>query len=238
MGQGDRMTVANKILNSLANAAALNLQAVTLVQGAVLHPAGERIRHVYFPTSGMISLLAVTTSGDQIETAVVGRDGVVGASIGAFGKNAIGQATVQVAGTALRMNGTDFLASFNDSEPFRTAINSYLTVILVQIQQSAACHALHSVDARLGRWLLQSRDAVESDEIKLTQEFLSQMLGVQRAAVSIAASAMQTAGLIRYSRGTIQILKRGGIQQRSCECYDTVRQSGDTFLKGLRQKPK
>ncbi len=106
-----------------------------------------------------------------------------------------------------------------------------------QTQQSAACRALHAVDARLGRWLLQSRDVIESDEIKLTQEFLSQMLGVQRAAVSIAATAMQKDKLIRYSRGTIRLLNRDGLRERSCECYETVRRSGIAFLKGLGQKP-
>jgi CRP-like cAMP-binding protein len=230
------MIVSNKILDSLPSSAEQNLRLVPLVRGDVLHPAGERIRHIYFPTSGMISLLVVMRNGEQIETAVVGREGVVGGSIGSLGKESFGQATVQVAGTALRMNSTDFIANFNESGPFRAAINSYLAVILVQTQQSAACHALHSVDARLGRWLLQSRDAIESDEIKLTQEFLSQMLGVQRAAVSIAAVAMQRAGLIRYSRGTIRMLNLPGIRRRSCECYATVHQSSDRFLKGLRQK--
>jgi CRP-like cAMP-binding protein len=218
---------ANRLLDSLPakDRATLDpsLKAFALVQGEVLHPAGSSIKHVYFPLSGVVSLLAVMRSGQQIETAIVGCEGVVGASIGSNGRYAFGQATVQIAGSALQIRSGPFLDVLNASPTFRTAINRFQSVILMQAQQSAACHALHTVEARLCRWLLQSRDAIESDSIPLTQEFLSHMLGVQRSAVSLAATGLQTAGLIKYARGNIAILDVKRLRKQSCECYGNVR---------------
>ncbi len=197
-----------------------NLKTFAMVQGMVLHRPKSPIDYVYFPLSGMISILAVTKSGEQIETAIVGRDGVVGASIGSFGFDAFGQATVQISGAALRIASASFTKLFNESENFRRAINEFQANIFAQAQQAAACHALHTVEARLCRWLLQSQDVVESDTIKLTQEFLSHMLGVQRTAVTLNAIALQKPGLIDYFRGTIKILDRPGLMKRACECYE------------------
>jgi CRP-like cAMP-binding protein len=145
--------------------------------GAVLHKQGAAIEHVYFPLSGMVSLLAVMKTGEQIETAIVGREGVVGASIGCDGAEAAGQATVQIVGSAWRVKGPVFLELYQASLPFRTLMNKFQNVILLQAQQSAACHALHSVEARLCRWLLQSQDTTETDLVPLRKEFLSHMLG-------------------------------------------------------------
>jgi CRP-like cAMP-binding protein len=191
--------------------------------GAVLHNQGAAIEHVYFPLGGMISLLAVMKTGEQIETAIVGREGVVGASIGSNGSESAGQATVQIAGSAWRVEGSVFLELYESSLPFRTLMNKFQNVILLQAQQSAACHALHSVEARLCRWLLQSQDTTETDLVPLTQEFLSHMLGVRRTTVSLSAHALQTAGLIRYRRGNIKILNRQGLKESACECYESVR---------------
>jgi CRP-like cAMP-binding protein len=157
-----------------------NLKQFSMAQGTVLHPAGAPIEHVYFPSSGMISVLAVMKTGDQIETAIVGREGVVGASIGADGSRSAGQATVQIAGSAWQIPSAKFLELYRASLPFRTLINRFQNVILLQAQQSAACHALHAVEARLCRWLLHSQDATADDMIPLTQEFISHMLGVRR----------------------------------------------------------
>jgi len=163
-------------------------------------------------------------TGDQIETAIIGREGVAGASIGSFGPLSFGQSTVQIPGTAWQLKSDIFLQLFNESGSFRQATNAFQSVVFMQAQQSAACHALHTVEARLCRWLLQSRDVVESDAIHLTQEFLSHMLGVQRTAVSLSATALQKRGLVVYSRGNIKILNRDGLRKFACECYDVIRE--------------
>jgi CRP-like cAMP-binding protein len=192
--------------------------------GAVLHVAGPPIGHVYFPLSGMVSLLAVMRTGEQIETAIVGREGVVGASIGSAGSQSAGQATVQIAGSAWRIEAPKFLDLYQESVPFRTLMNKFQNIILLQAQQSAACHALHAVEARLCRWLLQSQDVTESDIVPLTQEFLSHMLGVRRSSVSLCAHALQKAGVIRYARGQIEVLNRDGLKESACECYEVIRE--------------
>jgi CRP-like cAMP-binding protein len=202
--------------------------------GAVLHAPDVVIEQVYFPLSGMISLLAVTQSGDQIETAIVGREGVVGASIGHEGtETSDGQATVQVAGLAWKISAGYFIDVYRASAPFRILMNQFQTVILRQAQQSAACHALHSVEARLCRWLLQSQDTTELDIVPLTQEFLSHMLGVQLSSVSMCAHTLQNAGLISYSRGHITILNRAGLKEAACECYQVVRDYVDKVVPPL-----
>jgi CRP-like cAMP-binding protein len=199
-----------------------HLKRVAMVRGTVLHPPARPIEHVYFPLSGMVSLLAVMKNGDLIETGIVGREGVVGASIANNGLYAFGQATVQIAGEAWQIQSDAFLKAFNAREQFRLAINRFQSAIFLQAQQSAACHALHSVEARLCRWLLQSKDVIESDTIPLTQEFLSHMLGVQRNSVSLAATALNERGMIEYSRGNIKILNRDELKKCSCECYEVV----------------
>ncbi len=199
-----------------------NLKIVSMDCGMVLHQAMSAIDYVYFPLSGMISILAVMRTGEQIETGIVGRDGVIGASIGSFGPNAYGQTTVQIPGSALRLDRDSFLKAFNASESFRLVMNGFQGVILFQAQQSAACHALHSVEQRFCRWLLQSHDVLESDTIPLTQEFLSRMLGVQRTGITLRARDLQNRGLIDYTRGNIKILDRAALAKLACECYEDI----------------
>ena len=191
--------------------------------GAVLHLPESRIEHVYFPISGMISIVVVMCTGEQIETAIVGREGVAGASIAMLGSRSFGQAVVQIQGRALRVSGRNFMAFYNSSISFHSAINKYQGFLLAQTQQSVGCHAVHSVNERLCRWILQSRDVLHSDSIKLTQEFLSHMLGVQRNSVGACAQNLQKAGLIKYSRGTIKILDGDALEQQACECYRAIR---------------
>jgi len=210
-----------------------HLKDFSMELGAVLHAPGASIKHVYFPLSGMVSLLAVMRTGEQIETAIVGREGVVGASIGSDGSESAGQTTVQIAGAAWRIEGPKFLDLYQESIPFRTLINKFQNLILLQAQQSAACHALHTVEARLCRWLLQSQDVTESDIVPLTQEFLSHMLGVRRSSVSLCAHALQAAGLIRYARGQIKVLNRDGLKESACECYEVIREHADKAVPPL-----
>lgn len=202
------------------SALAVLLSPFPLVRGAILHLPRIDIKHVYFPVSGMISMLTVTKSGEQIETGIVGREGVVGGSIGSFGLGAFGQSTVQISGDSLRAPAAGFVSLFHASESFRKSINAFQATIFIQAQQSAACHALHRVEARMARWLLQSQDVLHSDKIPLTQEFLSYMLGFQRTRVTVNAMALQKQGLIEYARGTIVIRDRPGLMRRACECYD------------------
>ena len=201
-----------------------DFKKVAMTRDAVLHRAGAPIEQVYFPLSGMVSVLAVMRTGEAIETAIVGREGVIGAAVGTNGSRSAGQAVVQIAGTALQVQSNKFADLYRASTSFRTLVSDYQTVLLLQAQQSAACHALHSVEARLCRWLLQSQDITETNTVPLTQEFLSHMLGVQRTSVSLSAHTLQKAGLIRYSRGVITILNREGLKETACECYEVVRE--------------
>jgi CRP-like cAMP-binding protein len=203
------------------------LKEVELETGTVLHRPGEAIDYVYFPTSGLISLLAIMQTGDAIETAVIGREGVVGGDVGSEGTHSFSQAMVQIEGSALRVGAAHFVNLLEGNTGFRTLVNRYLSVVLLQAQQSAACHAFHSIEARLCRWLLHSADTVESDVVRLTQEFLSHMLGCQRTSVTMAAHALQTSGLIRYTRGKIEILDRPTLEDCACECYGVLRREID-----------
>lgn len=182
------------------------------------------IEHIYFPLSGMVSLLAVMSTGEQIETAIVGNDGVVGASIASFGPYSFcTQAAVQIPGMAWQVSSKSFLKIYHENANFRQIIDEFRSIILVQTQQSVACNALHSVEARMCRWLLKTQDVVLSDTIQLTQEALSHMLGVQRTAVSLCATSLHERGLVEYSRGNIRILSRLGLEKCACECYEVVR---------------
>lgn len=203
------------------------LKEISLERGVILHEAGTPIEHVYFPTSGLVSILAIMRTGDAIETAVVGREGVVGGSIGSEGSQSFGQSMVQIPGSALRIDAKPFLKVLDASNGLRSLINRYHSVLLLQAQQSAACHAFHSIEERLCRWLLQASDTVQSDTVNLTQEFLSHMLGVQRTSVSLTAHALQKSGLIHYSRGKVEILDRGGVEDCACECYGVLRREID-----------
>ncbi len=217
---------------SAADSAALQsyLKKFDMIRGAVLHRPMSPIDYVYFPLGGMISILAVMKTGEQIETAIVGREGAIGVSIGSFGPNSFGQATVQIQGSAVRVASDAFLQVFNASETFRAVMNGFQAVILFQAQHSAACHALHTVEQRLCRWLLQSQDVLDSDIVPLTHEFLSHMLGVQRTGVTLSATKLQKRGMIDYARGNIKILNRLELKKCACECYEVIREAAD----GLR----
>jgi CRP-like cAMP-binding protein len=200
-----------------------HLTATDLPQSLILQEAGRPASQVYFPLSGMVSPLAVTPSGESIETGIVGREGVVG-GLAMGDLKSFAQAIVQIEGRALRIGAPQFRALCYDSPELRDSVQRYQAFILSQAQQNAACHALHSLEGRLCRWLLQSEDLIESNTIELTQEFLSYMLGVRRPTVSVAASELQKDGLIQYRRGTITVIDRPGLLKRSCQCYEVLRE--------------
>src|SRR5262245_1726323 len=204
-----------------------HLRTIPLERGVMLHDVGEEIDHVYFPHSGMVSLVAVMQSGATVETATIGRAGVIGASAGLGAKWAFARAIVQLPGKAAWISASQFHTAANQSQAIRDLIARYNNVLLAQVQQSVACNALHAMEARLCRWLLQTHDCVDDNSIPLTQEFLGQMLGVRRTTVTIAARLLQSAGLIRYRRGLIQIVDRAALEDISCECYAVVRQNAE-----------
>jgi CRP-like cAMP-binding protein len=204
-----------------------HLRTAPLQHGAMLHEAEGEIAHVYFPQSGMISLVVVMRSGATIETATVGRGGAIGTAAGLGSRCAFGRAVVQLAGTAARIPVSSFQAATDESPTLRALVVRYNDLLIGQIQQSVACNALHSLEARLSRWLLQTHDCVDGDTLPLTQEFLGQMLGVRRTTVTIAARLLQAAGLISYRRGHIHLVDRRGLEGLACECYAAVRRSAD-----------
>jgi CRP-like cAMP-binding protein len=210
-----------------------HLRTAPLERGVMLYDVGEEIEHVYFPHTGMVSLVAVMQSGASVETATIGRAGVIGASAGLGAHSTFARAIVQLPGTAAWLSAAQFHAAANQSQGIRDLIVRYNDLLLAQIQQSVACNALHALEARLCRWLLQTHDCMDGDVIPLTQEFLGQMLGVRRTTVTIAARLLQSAGLIRYRRGHIQVLDRKALEDIACECYAVVRQNADKVLRSL-----
>jgi CRP-like cAMP-binding protein len=207
-----------------------HLKEAPLDQGAILQEQGEAIELVYFPNSGMISLVAVMKQGNAVETATVGREGAVGAMSGLGPRHAFTRAVVQMAGTASILSTLKFQAIVERSPAIRDVIVRHNEVLLAQVQQSAACNALHEAEARFCRWLLQSRDRSDSDVVPITQEFLAQMLGVRRTTVTLVAQSLQDAGLLRYRRGRIEIVDRDALEERACECYQTVRWEIERYL--------
>lgn len=199
------------------------LRSVRLERGVILHDAGQKIEQVYFPQSGMVSLVTVVQSGGEVETATVSRTGIVGGMVGLGSRCAFGRAVVQIAGDALRLEGSQFHAVAKESDAIRALLIEYNDLLLSQINQSVACNALHAVEARLCRWLLQAQDCLEDDVVPLTQDFLAQMLGVRRTSVTVVARRLQSAGMIRYRRGLISIVDRATLEENACECYGVVK---------------
>jgi CRP-like cAMP-binding protein len=210
------------------------LRTVALERGTMLHDVGEEIEHVYFPHTGMVSLVAVMQSGATVETATIGRGGLIGASAGLGARWTFGRAIVQLPGTAAWLSAPHFLAAANESQVIRDLVVRYNDLLLAQVQQSVACNALHALESRLCRWLLQTHDCVDGDAIPLTQEFLAQMLGVRRTTVTIAARLLQSAGLVRYRRGLIHIIDRRRLEEIACECYAVVRHNLDKVFPPLK----
>jgi len=218
----------NEILSRLPPADYLrlapDLEPVPLVFKERLYEAGERIRYVYFVTSGVVSIVTSLDTGlEIIETGTIGREGVVGIAVFLGMMTPTDIAICQVPGSGVRIETKRFLAATEKLAALRLLLLRYAYGILAMTSQTAACNRAHNVDARMPRWLLMTRDRVDSDTFPLTQEFLGQMLGVHRPAVSIAGTALQEAGLIEYSRGRITIVDRKGLEARSCECYVRIR---------------
>jgi CRP-like cAMP-binding protein len=200
-----------------------HLHPLELIYEAVLVKAGDKLTDVYFPHSGVISLVVGLADGATVEAAMVGRDSVFGASAALDGLTSLTDAIVQQPGAASILHVADLRAAAGRSVPFRTTLMRHEQALYAQAQQSAACNARHDVASRMSRWLLRMRDLVDSDSFLLTQEFLAQMLGVGRNSVSLVANTLQEAGLVHYQRGRMEITDVEGLKGNSCECYATVK---------------
>jgi CRP-like cAMP-binding protein len=216
----------NKLLASLPRShfdrLSPHLTTIALQQGTVLYEAGDEVDHVYFPHDGMLSLLTVLRDGKAIETATVGSEGVVGAMAGLGLYKSLVRVVVQMATVCSKIPAKHFRAAVGASDPLRNVCIRYNEVLLSQARVTAACNALHPIEARFCRWLLQCADRAGGDTVSLTQEFLAEMLGVRRTSVTEVASKVQNAGAITYSRGVIKILDRPALLRMSCECYQTL----------------
>ena len=198
------------------------LKPVTLTHKTILFEAGDRISKVYFPTTAIISLVIGLSTGEMIEAAMVGSDGVVGASSALDGKISLSRAIVQLAGDGFSCNVEEFKSAAFRSQTLISGLIRHEQTLFAQAQQSTACMASHTVEERLCRWLLRARDLAQCDTLNFTQEFLAEMLGVRRTSVTAVAYMLQAAGMISYSRGKIKILDVQALKNGSCECYATV----------------
>jgi len=207
-----------------------NLQLMSLPLGQVLYESGERMDYVYFPTTAIISLLYIMENGSSAEIGVVGKDGLVGIAIFMGGDTTPNRAVVQSAGKTIKMKSSLMKEEFTRGGRFHNLCLRYAQALITQISQTAVCNRLHSVDQQLCRWLLLSHDRLPSDRLIMTQDLISNMLGVRREGITHAAKRLQNAGYISYVRGDMTILDRKGLETSVCECYQVVKTEYDRLL--------
>jgi CRP-like cAMP-binding protein len=206
------------------------LELVPMPLGHTVCEPGVPMRHVYFPTTCIVSLLYVMEDGASAEIAVVGNEGIVGVSLFMGGETTTSRAVVQSAGHAYRLQGQLLKDEFFRAGPMQRLLLCYTQALLTQMAQTAVCNRHHSVDQQLCRWLLLSLDRLPSNELTMTQELIANMLGVRREGVTEAAGRLQNAGLIEYKRGHITVVDRPGLEARVCECYQVVKKEFDRLL--------
>ncbi|NVK40991.1 MAG: Crp/Fnr family transcriptional regulator [Oceanospirillaceae bacterium] len=206
------------------------LERVPLPLGRAIYESGRELRHVYFPTDSIVSLLYVMLDGASAEVAVVGNEGIIGIALFMGGETMPNRAVVQSAGHAYRLPGERLKLEFQASIALQHLLLRYTQALLTQMAQTAVCNRHHTLDQQLCRWLLLSHDRLPSDELLMTQELIANMLGVRREGVTAAASKLQAAGLIHYHRGHITVVDRAGLEARTCECYEVVKREYDRLL--------
>jgi CRP-like cAMP-binding protein len=212
-----------------------HLEWVQMPLGKVLYESGDELRHAYFPTTCIVSKLYVMENGASAEIAVIGNDGIIGVSLFMGGGTMPNRAVVQSEGYAYRLRAHELIQQFDRSGGRRSGalhhlLLRYTQALITQMTQTAACNRHHSVDQQLCRWLLLSLDRLASNELIMTQELISNMLGVRREGVTEAAGKLQKAGLIEYNRGHIIVLDRPGLEARVCECYQVVKTESERLL--------
>ena len=206
------------------------LATISLALGDVVYESGGHLEYVYFPASCIVSLVYTTASGVTAEMGLVGNEGVVGIAVFMGGETVPNRAVVLTAGRALRMKATVARKEFGRAGPFQQALLHYTQAFFTQISQTAVCNLIHSVEQRLCRWILLCNDRMQSDELHMTQEAISNMLCARRQSVTVAAGHLQDAGLIRYARGHIRIFDRAGLEKAVCECYHVVKTEYDRLM--------
>lgn len=227
-------TKRNRLLAARPDAALArwlpHLELVDLPLGHVLYESGMTERHVYFPTSAIVSLLYVMENGDSAEIAVVGNEGIVGVALFMGGNSTPSRAVIQSAGNGYRLSASLMKEEFDQAGPAMHLLLRYTQALITQMSQTAVCNRHHSLDQQLCRWLLLSLDRLPGNELVMTQELIANMLGVRREGVTEAALKLQRAGLIRYVRGRITVLDHASLEQASCECYAVVKKEYDRLL--------
>ena len=210
-----------------------HLELVKMPLGDVIYESGGELQYAYFPTTCIVSLLYVLESGASAEIAVVGNEGIVGVALFMGGGTMPNRAIVQSAGHAYRLRARYIQAEFQRNGATLRLLLRYTQALITQMSQTAVCNRHHSVDQQLCRWLLLSLDRLDSNELSMTQELIANMLGVRREGVTEAAGKLQIAGLIEYSRGSIKVVDRPGLEARVCECYEVVKKEFDRLLPEL-----
>ena len=207
-----------------------HLHLVPMPLGKVLYESGDTLRHVYFPTDSIVSLLYVLADGASAEISVVGNEGLIGIALFMGGETTPSRALVQSAGNAYRLIGQRLKDEFHRNGPLQLLLLRYTQALITQMAQTAVCNRHHSVDQQLCRWLLLSLDRLSSNQLTMTQELIADMLGVRREGVTEAAGKLDKLGVIRYARGHITVLDRPKLEQLCCECYAVVRKESDRLL--------
>lgn len=236
---GNLHKIQNLILLALPadelRAVAAKLEFVELPTHSVLHEAGEAITHAYFINSGLASILNVMTDGKSVEVGLAGKEGFVGSPLVVGLSTSPTQVIMQVGGSGYRMPAAEFKEALSHSPALEKTLNRYAQSLGMQAIHVAACNRLHEVDERLARWLLMSQDRLGGNVVPLTQEFLAHMLGTRRASVTVGAGILQKAGLITYTRGSVNIDDRSGLEDAACECYASIRQQSEKWEKEVHR---
>ncbi|MEE9103725.1 Crp/Fnr family transcriptional regulator [Pseudomonas nitroreducens] len=214
-----------------------HLELLRLPLGKALYESGDAMRHVYFPTDAIISLLYVMENGASAEISVVGNEGLIGVAVFMGGESTPSRAIVQSAGSVYRLSGQRIKDEFNRHGEMLQLMLRYTQALITQMAQTAVCNRHHSIDQQLCRWLLLSIDRLPSNQLTMTQELIANMLGVRREGVTEAAGKLQKLGVIEYSRGRITVLDRARLEELSCECYAVVKKETDRLLPYVPYRP-
>ena len=225
---------ANKVLAALSQKCyrrlAPDLEVVQLPIGKILYHPKQTIKYVYFPRWAAISMVNILEDGSMVEVGVIGREGMLGASLLSGDDLSPHQAIVQIADGGWRLKAAVFKHEIENNGELSRIARRYLQALFTQVAQTASCNRMHPIGRRLARWILLMHDRVESDTLPLTHEFIATMLGARRAGVTLAAGSLQAANRIRYNRGTVTILDRKKLEDASCECHKIVRDEYDRLL--------
>jgi CRP-like cAMP-binding protein len=202
----------------------------SLTAGEVIGEPGQPVPYVYFPSTAVLSVMTVMSNGDRVESSTIGRESATGLLNALSGEPASSMIMAQISGSTMKMHSKALRELAQSSSRLMSLVAQHIQATVTQVEQSVACNAVHHVDARLARWLLQTADRVGGPIVPLTQEYLAVMLGVQRTTVSGSAAALREIGLIRYSRGRVEVLDRPGLERKACECYEVCRQVFEDLL--------